>query len=409
MSTRNLHNSAYLKMCMANFLVCTYLFALFTLFFHAHIGAPLQSAAMMLCFTAGMYVPGPFNSWAVERYSRKGLYLRSLLVILLLDIFVLACGTYPLPLSYIAFFVTGISFAVAQNTLGNTMVNDLLASEKRTKGDNLYSWYGRLGLPVGLLFALLLLRLSDGSLQIAGYPLPPMTMSKELMHYVIALPVVIAFLLIFFLQVPLKAPVQSPLVSLDRFWRPTAWPLFLMTLAAAAVEGAVIGMTFRLAGLHILHDGLYLCGGFILALLLQHVVFVDAVDRAEMVSGTILTLFALILFRHPLVMVHNVAFLLLGAGIGMMSARLLMYFLKLSGHCQRGTSQNTYMLGWRSGFCLGFCFAMIDGAGTTELDNFHCIEISLALSVLFLVAYLCLIHPWFERHKDRDFNARRDA
>lgn len=396
-------------MCLANFLVCTYLFSLFTLFFYSHAQAPRQSVGMMLCFTVGMFVPGPFNSFMVERYKRKSLYLESILAILLLDVFVFAQGLSGGVLVYGAFLLTGIAFAVAQNTLGNTLVNDLLASDKRTKGDNLYSWYGRLGLPAGWLLALLLLRCSSGALRLGGFTLPTFSINNCLAHYIIAAPAVLAFILILALNVPLKAPVSSALFSLDRFWRPSAWPLFLMTLVAAAIEGIIVGMTFRLAGFNALHDGLYLSGGFLLALILQHVVFVDAVERAEMVSGVILQLFALFLFLHPLAMVHNTAFFLLGAGVGMVSARLLMYFLKLSGHCQRGTSQNTYMLGWRSGFCLGFCFAMLDAPNGKAPSDFHCVEACIVLCVLFLVAYLTLVCPWFNRHKDRDFNARRDA
>ncbi len=395
-------------MCWANFLVCTYLFALFTLYFASTDGAPLPNAIMMLCFTAGMFAPGALNGWMVERFMRKNLYLGSLAVILLLDVAVLAQPGTPQALADTAFFLTGAAFAVAQNTLGNTMVNDLLASEKRTKGDNLYSWYGRLGLPVGWLLALVLLRATCGSLTVSGYALPATCWAAAIPYYIIAAPVVVAFCLVLLLNVPVKAPVRTPLFSLDRFWRPMAWPLFLLTLAAAATEGAIIGMSFRLAGAYALHDALYLAAGFVLALFLQHVVFADAVARAEMVGGAVLLIFSLLLFRHPLAVVHNVAFLLFGAGVGMVSARLLIYFLKLSGHCQRGTSQNTYMLGWRGGFCLGFCFAMADGSAG-GLRSYHCVEASLVLTVVFLVAYLALVHPWFNKHKNRDFNARRDA
>ena len=99
---------------------------------------------------------------------------------------------------------------------------------------------------------------------------------------------------------------------------------------------------------------------------------------------------------HPLAIVHSASFLLFGIGTGLLSARLLMYFLKLSGHCQRGTSQNTHFLGWRLGFAVGVV------AGIT-INNNSIIYISFVLLAILFAIYLILIHPWFEKNKDRDF------
>ena len=198
------------------------------------------------------------------------------------------------------------------------------------------------------------------------------------------------------IRVPLKAPIHAKVFSSDRFLRLSAWPLFLLTVLAAAIEGLFVGYSLSWNPEIIAANALYLGGGFLISLLLQKVVFADADTRAEFVSGVVFLLGALLLFLHPLDIVHSASFLLFGIGIGLLSARLLIYFLKLSGHCQRGTSQNTHFLGWRLGFAIGIIVGI-------SINNNSIIYISLFLLAILFAIYLILIHPWFEKNKDRDF------
>lgn len=378
-----LHSSAYVRMCVANALVCTYVFSLIPVFY-ARTGSLPYCAAALVLFSLGMVVPGPFNAWMMERFSRKTVYLRSLLGLALLGGLLEISPEAALGVC----FLQGVAFSMSQNALGHTLVNDLLSSERRTAGDNLYSWYGRFGLPFGWMWGCWL----------ANY-WPAGT------YWLALLPVAAAYLLIVSLSVPVKAPVPARLLSLDRFWQPAAWPLFVMALAAAALESSAVALAFWSAE-GLLDKAFFMSAGFLVALWLQRVVFAQAVDKAEMVAGAVLTLAAFWMMGHELRVVGEVAFVFLGAGIGMLSGRLLLYFLKLCGHCQRGTSQNTYMLGWRAGIALGFLLTSLALQGAGEGAVALCEYAGIAVTAAYLLAYLCWIHPWFERHRDRDFKFR---
>lgn len=381
-----LRNVDYVRMCVANTLVCTYAFMVYPLLY-LHTANLAFCAGALLMFALGNALPGALNAWMMERFSRKGVYLRSLVLLMALGAVLDWYPFWALPVC----LLQGVAFAMLQNALGHTLVNDLLASDKRTAGDNLYSWYGRFGLPFGWLAALWLFN------------------EVPTAHYLLALlPAAVAFVLIALMPVQLKAPVPAPHLSLDRYWQPNAWPLFLMSVGASALEGIAVALAFQW-GDDALSRAFFMAVGFLLALWLQRVVFAEAVDKAEMVAGAVLTLGGFFMIGHELQVVSEVAYVLLGAGNGMLSGRLLIYFLKLCGHCQRGTSQNTYMLGWRFGLAAGFGFVAVAAAWMPENAFFAGTVGGIVVSLVYLAAYLLLVHPWFERHRDRDFRFREEA
>jgi len=138
--------------------------------------------------------------------------------------------------------------------------------------------------------------------------------------------------------------------------------------------------------------------GFLVALLAQRVVFRNAELKSEIVTGlTLLVATLILIYTRPLPIVWYVAPLLLGLSVGIVCSRFLLFFIKLSRHCQRGTSQSTYMLGWESGVALGlgigYAFFLNDDKGI--------LITSLILSALALLMYNLYTHPWFMKHKNR--------
>ncbi len=134
--------------------------------------------------------------------------------------------------------------------------------------------------------------------------------------------------------------------------------------------------------------------GFLLALLAQRFVFPDAELKSEVVSGMLLILCALLIMLFG--PVSPLASPLLGMGLGIMGSRFLLFFIKLSRHCQRGTAQSTFLLGWEVGlaFGLGLGFMVFE-----EKDSL--LEIALLLVGVSLVFYITYIHRWFISHKNR--------
>ena len=139
-------------------------------------------------------------------------------------------------------------------------------------------------------------------------------------------------------------------------------------------------------------------GGFLLALLAQRFVFRNAELKSEVVSGLILLLAAvLLMYTRPRPIVWYIAPAFMGLAIGIIASRFLLFFIKLSRHCQRGTSQSTYFLGWETGIALGLwigyaCF--FNNADPLFLT-------AMVLIIAGLLMYQYFTHSWFIRNKNR--------
>jgi len=138
--------------------------------------------------------------------------------------------------------------------------------------------------------------------------------------------------------------------------------------------------------------------GFLLALLAQRFAFRDAELKSEVVSGLVLTGAALLMLltRHQAI-VTLAAPLFIGFGLGIIGSRFLLFFIKLSRHCQRGTSQSTFTLAWESGIALGIGIGYACLGGETK----QVYTIALMLAVVALMMYNFVSHHWFLTHKNR--------
>jgi hypothetical protein len=132
--------------------------------------------------------------------------------------------------------------------------------------------------------------------------------------------------------------------------------------------------------------------GFFLAILAQRFVFPEAELKSEILTGLILTGAALVIptqqFLSPL---------FLGLGVGIIGARFLLFFIKLSRHCQRGTSQSMFMLSWETGLALGL---FIGYSFLYQQPQTLCIT-ALILIVVALLMYHFFTHRWYMTHKNR--------
>ena len=137
--------------------------------------------------------------------------------------------------------------------------------------------------------------------------------------------------------------------------------------------------------------------GFLLAIMAQRIVFRDAELKSEVVSGLILIAVALLMMMtRTQQVVHYAAPMFVGIGTGLIASRFLLYFIKLSRHCQRGTSQSTFMLGWESGLAWGLGIGLALCYGRPQLA----LMASLGCVVIALLMYH-FVHDWFTRHKNR--------
>jgi hypothetical protein len=192
---------------------------------------------------------------------------------------------------------------------------------------------------------------------------------------------------------PFRTPSDTvSIVSLDRFFLSNSFPLHINLMLYAIIVGMLLSL-----GLSDRFYAVIMCG-FLLALVAQRVVFRDADLKSEIITGLILMFMVLILiYTRPMPIVWYIAPLLLGLSIGIVCARFLLFFIKLSRHCQRGTSQSTYFLSWEGGVAvgigIGYAFFM------NEADML--LLVCMGLTILALLMYNGFTHKWFLQKKNR--------
>jgi hypothetical protein len=102
------------------------------------------------------------------------------------------------------------------------------------------------------------------------------------------------------------------------------------------------------------------------------------------------------MITRDLPVVMTAAPMFIGMGIGLIGSRFLLFFIKLSRHCQRGTSQSTFLLGWESGIAWGVGI----GVAAFQGNTLHALITALALVIVALGMYH-FTHVWFTNNKNR--------
>ncbi len=154
-------------------------------------------------------------------------------------------------------------------------------------------------------------------------------------------------------------------------------------------------------------------GGLVLAFLAEKFVFADADLKSQILVGLILLASAeLISFASQEFAVEIVVPTLLGFSLGIIGSRFLLFYIKLAKHCQRGTSVNSFFLAWELGLSLGlglgFLFHNLPARAHFDVDHpvYNMIEsgmlhYALLFTIVSLLLYNFLVHPWYMKHKNR--------
>ena len=341
-----------------------------------------ETGLSMGAFGAGLFLFGAFTSFLVQHYRRNIVCVWSILLmagslgaLYYLDYQkTLFCE---MPVILLQRLALGATFGIAQMILTSTLIIDTCESFQRTEANHSAAWFGRFALSIGPMAGLILDRLFGFGTVI-------------LTSIGCTLAAVILILMVHF---PFRTPEENiSITSLDRFFLPQGWPLFVNLVLITFVIGMLMS-----TGLDELFYAMVMVG-FLLALLAQRFVFRDAELKSEVVTGLVLIGAALLMMlTRKQAIVAFASPMFIGLGLGIIGSRFLLFFIKLSRHCQRGTSQSTFMLGWESGiaFGLGLGYAVYHGH-TDKL-----LEFSLVVTMLALLLYNFLTHKWFMTHKNR--------
>lgn len=332
-------------------------------------------------FGVGLFLFGLFTSSLVQRYRRNVVCIWSIMGVIAcigllyyFDIYKDVEDSFVFVL--LQRLLLGASFGLAQMVLSSTLIIDTCESFQRTEANHSASWFSRFALSLGPMTGLIL------------YPL----MGFHSVLLAAGGCALLAVILILLVRFPFRAPDDHiPMVSLDRFFLPHGFILFVNLLLITIATGILLSLSHdvRFFGMMMV--------GFLLAILAQRFVFREAELKSEVVSGLILMGAALLMMlTRSQSVVAYIAPLLIGFSLGIIGSRFMLFFIKLSRHCQRGTSQSTYILGWESGLAVGIGI----GYAFLQQDSNLVLMTSLILVVVALAMYQ-FTHKWFLTHKNR--------
>lgn len=370
------------RLAIANMLITTSVYMLIPILplWLVKYGDALMTGITMSSYGIGLFVMGGLCNYLVQRYRRNRVCQMAIIgmIACLLLLYLIIQGRLPFCDNIIAViavrFFLGVSFGLVQMVLMSTLIIDVCESFQRTEANHSASWFGRFSMSLGPAAAILIYHFTS-------------------IEYVILSTCVcclVSVVLIQLVNFPFKAPEENKSAfSLDRFFLPDGWLLFINLMLITTI----VGMVFATGLTHVFY-GMMMCG-FFLALLSEKFVFVNADLKSETITGLISMIAALLMLNQKAIVVNNyIPPVLIGFGIGIIGSRFLLFFIKLSRHCQRGTSQSTFFLAWESGISLGLFL------GYACLSE--CIYLSgIVISVISLVMYHFFTHPWYMIHKNR--------
>ena len=372
-------------MAIANFLLTTSVYMLVPTMpqwlLKVQAFSPVETGIAMAAFGFGLFALGVFVSFLVQHYRRNLVCVSAVIAVsALIGLLYYLDGQQfqfcDLQLVILQRFVLGAVFGLAQMVLTSTLIIDTSESFQRTEANHSAAWFSRFALSIGPMTGLLLERL----------------VTYHVMLLVAMGCAAVVAILILLVHFPFRAPEEDvPTVSLDRFFLPHGFPLFvnlqLIMLAVGILFSVMLSELFFAM----------MMVGFLGALLAQRFAFTNAEVKSEVVTGLIFMIAALLmLLTRTQQIVHFAAPAFIGFGLGLIGSRFLLFFIKLSRHCQRGTSQSTFLLGWESGIAwgIGLGYALFYGQTSRALI------VSLVLVVLALIMYN-FTHNWFALHKNR--------
>ena len=336
----------------------------------------------------GLVLLGCFCSYMVQRYRRNHVCLLAIAAVAAWLLPVILQGGQGITRQWMIGIrlATGAFFGLAQMVLTSTLVIDTCEAPQRTEANYAAAWFGRFAVSLGPLTAVLLT--THFNLTTASWVSVWLALA--------------AFVLVLLVPFPFRTPEDNVrLFSLDRFFLPQGWALFVNLLIVSVVLGMLMGSELTSS-----HFFAFLMLGFLLALIAEKYVFVNAELKSETVSGLILLGAAiLILLLHRQSSPATVP-LLVGVATGLIGSRFLLFFIKLSRHSKRGTSQSSFFLAWEMGVAFGMAVTFSDWprqmatcCGCSPYEGI--LWTALALTVVALLLYVSFTHRWYLNHKNR--------
>ena len=274
-------------------------------------------------------------------------------------------------------FLLGAMFGLSQMILSSTLIIDVCESFRRTEANYAASWFSRFALTFGPIFGLFISNLFG----LKGFVIGS------------ALCCLVSMVLIYMVKFPFKAPEEGlSIFSLDRFFLPQGKYLFVNLILVSMVLGIFLSLVHSITFYGMM------AVGFFVALLAQKFAFANANLKSETITGLLTIAMAILMFlTRKDSSVHLLIPAFIGFGVSLIASRFQLFFIKLSKHCQRGTSQSSYFLASELGLSIGLSL------GWSYLFNkeFMALWVMFALVLMAFLYYNCFVHHWYMENKNR--------
>ena len=341
-----------------------------------------QIALVMGVFFIGIYLFGSLSGYLVQRYRRKNVFNVSTLLLLavtgvLYYLTNLPYHSFDYSLLVLLRFVQGAFYGLSQLVLLSTLIIDTVEAVHRTEANHAATWFGRFAISLGPLAGIMVYK----------------TMSFPSVILLSCICLGISFVFVNLIRFPFRMPSEDfSRFSYDRFLLKGSHWLFVNVALITTVLGVLLSIEHspRFYGM--------LMVGFVIAILAERFVFADADLRSEATTGMIVIGIAILLMiNRNQESVSYVVPILIGLGVGLIGSRFLLFFIKMSDHCQRGTSQSTFLLAWETGIGAGLFLSY----GLFNMEQPLILWVCLGVLAVSLILYDTFIHSWYVKHKHR--------
>ena len=370
-----LWNRNFSLLIAANILLYIAVYMLFPLIHRWMIQAwscsELQAAGVTAVFGIALFLPGAFNNYLVDTFSRKNVCTRSIMLLALVGIL------YPyvssVEMVVLLRILQGALFGIVLMATGSTLAIDVTPSNNRNAANRVFTWSSIVGMLSGIIIGI-----EGGN-----------SLSFDTLLYFSAFLCAVAIVLVSMVTVCFRAPLDLPLCSFDRFilFRTLLPGINMMTVPM------VLGMLFIM----ISNAFFYLCigSGFLIYLLVRQVFTRPMNGRIQIFIGQLFTGAGLMLLCNADTGEYLYgAGLLVGIGVGFSIGQFLRMMILLPLHCERGTGYHTYQLLWETGVMLGIWISQY----VRQAGNNNPYQVALGICVIGFLLYQVYIHRYFTKH-----------
>ena len=198
-----LWNRNFSLLIAANILLYIAVYMLFPLIHRWMIQAwscsELQAAGVTAVFGIALFLPGAFNNYLVDTFSRKNVCTRSIMLLALVGIL------YPyvssVEMVVLLRILQGALFGIVLMATGSTLAIDVTPSNNRNAANRVFTWSSIVGMLSGIIIGI------EGG----NY------LSFDTLLYFSAFLCAVAIVLVSMVTVCFRAPLDLPLCSFDRF------------------------------------------------------------------------------------------------------------------------------------------------------------------------------------------------